>query len=258
MMRKELQIILLAFVFIVCLAGGYALGTVLGDMDGKSDQEYLVNDSGPGNSGRTQDEPRVTETEDAGGVVSVDEQVTSELPVINSVSKPRRESSGNYTFDAKASVPTDAPIVYVLFSDPDCTMEVCRSNDGHFSSVPPSQSSRYYLRAVNLITDEWSEIMTLTGFVKAVMYEKVTADELKRICNSGDYGTAPPKYSHRFAPGLSIVAIGMNQGERAVSSVSEICNKVMMGHWSSIDIKSIEYDSQNRVKKLVIIVNYPS
>ena len=233
---------------------------MISNVDWRSGQEFTANNAGSADDVLVHDEPEVIEaTEVAEETAPVEEQTVSDIPVIGSVSSPRRDDSGNFVFDAKASVSTDSPIAYVLFSDPDCTMEVLRNNDGHFSSVPPSQSSNYYLRALNLITEEWSEIKTLTGFVKAVMYEKVTKEELTRICNSGDYGTAPPKYSHRFAPGFTIVAKGMNPDEkREVKSIPEICNKVMMGNWSSIDIDTMEYDSQNRVKKLVIIVNYPS
>jgi hypothetical protein len=178
--------------------------------------------------------------------------------VIESVSAPVRNVSGNYSFEAKASVPTEDALTYVLFSDEQCSVEVTRNDDGKFDSVAPSQSSCYYLRVLNVMTSEWSETKIVKGFVKQVMYEKITKDELERIANSGDYGTAPKGFSHRFAPGLTIIAKGMNPEERKVQSLSDVCDKIMMGTWSSITVESIDYDSQNRIKKLVFIVNYPS
>ena len=259
-MKNSLQIVLLVLVFAVCAAGGYVLGKFLKNVIETHESNHAVSEVTYINpsAGAQQSVEAVAAAAPAEPVTEIvqPEEPRSAVPVIDNISSPKRNSAGKYSFEAKASVPGDDQLEYVLFADQDANVELVRQDVGTFVDLEPSQSGVYYLAVQNTATQEWSEMRAVKGFVKPVMYEKVTIDELQKICNSGDYGTAPDKYSHRFAPGFVIVANGMHADEKAVKTIPDICLKVMMGTWRSISIESIDYDSQNRVKKLVFNVNY--
>lgn len=234
-MNKGIQIVLLVLMFIACVAGGYFLGGVIMD----TPQVEAVA------------EPVAAPVEEV-----VEEVVVPAVPVVESVSSPVRDNSGNYSLDVLATVHTGAPLKYFLYEDAACCIEKAQSTTGKFTSVAPCASSTYYLVVLNVNTGESSEAMPVKGFVKLLMYEKITKSELEKICNSGDYGTAPAKFNHRIASKLVIVTNGINDGERGVASVADVCQKVMMGTWSSVVVEDIEYDIQNRMKKLTLRVNY--
>lgn len=235
-MNKGIQIVLLVLVFIACAAGGYFLGGVI--------------------MGAPQVEEVVAETVAAPVEIVEEVVVIPAVPVVESVSAPVRDNSGNYSLDVLAIVHTGDPLEYFLYEDAECYVEKARTTTGKFTSVIPSAASTYYLRVVNVNTGESTDAMPVKGFVKLMMYEKITKSELEKICNSGDYGTAPAKFNHRIASKLVIVTNGINDGERGVASVADVCQKVMMGTWSSVNVEDIEYDSQNRMKKLTLRVNY--
>lgn len=273
-MKSNIQIILLISVFVVCSACGYLIGSVLKNSDifsggvtnivsppVASVDSPVASPVTPPAAQPVQEVPdaKVDDADVAAPSetkVEIPVEKVSTVPVISSVSNPVRDAAGNYSFQVKASVESGDDLKYGLFSDANRQNQVAMTSDGNFTSIAPSSTGSYYLAVVNDITHQWSESKKVSGFDKPVMFEKVTKEELEKICNSGDYGMAPAKFSHRFAPGFVIVANGMKDDERAVKSVSDICQKVMMGTWRSITIQTMEYDSQNRVKKLVFNVNY--
>lgn len=233
-MGKGLQIALVALLYIVCAVGGYFLHDVV-----------MV-------SSESDDVPVVVE--DVAAEVEV--PVVDAVPVIGDISAPKRGASGKYSFSVVATVPTEDRLLYVLYSDQECQKEVAQSLDGIFDGLPAVASAKYYVRVQNLATDDLSEVVKVSGFVPVTMYEKITKEEIEKVCNSGDY-TATTKLNTRIANGCQIVAQGMNSDERGVSTVADVCNKVMMGTWKSVTVAApIEYDSQNRMKKLVLRVNY--
>ena len=235
-MNKGIQIVLLVLLFIACTAGGYFLGGVI--MDAPQVEEVVV------------------ETVAAPVEIVEEVVVVPAVPVVESVSSPVRDNSGNYSLDVLATVHTGDPLEYFLYEDAECYVEKARSTTGKFASVAPAAASTYYLRVVNVNTGESTEAVPVKGFVKLMMYEKITKAELEKICKSGDYGTAPAKFNHRIASKLVIGTNGINDGERGVASVADVCQKVMMGTWSSVNVEGIEYDTQNRMKKLTLRVNY--
>ena len=232
-MGKVLQIAIVALLYIVCAVGGFFLhDVVIAESDVEDVHEAI--------------EENVVAEEPAKGAV----------PVIADVSVPKRGTTGKYGFSVMAEVQTSDQLLYVIYSDSECLVEVAKSLDGKFSEIPSVSSAKYYVRVQNLTTKDLSEIVEVSGFVPITMYEKITKAELEKICNSGDFGTAPAKFNHRIMTGCQIVPQGMNSEERGVSTVADVCQKVMMGVWKSVTVENIEYDSQNRMKKLVLKVNY--
>ena len=233
-MVKGLQIALMALLYIVCAVGGFFL------------QDIVMG------------EPVLVEVPAQEEVVveAPAEPVISAVPVIGEISTPKRQATGKYNFSMSASVPTGDELIYIVYLDNECLTEVAKSLDGKFDALPGVASAKYFVRVQNLTTKDVSEVKEVSGFVPLTMYEKITKAEIERICNSGDFGTAPAKFNHRIAPGCQIIPQGINPDERGVSTVADVCQKVMMDKWMSVTAENIEYDSQNRMKKLVLKVNY--
>ena len=223
----------MALLYVVCAAGGYFLqGVVMGERAVES--AYVPED--------VEDEPEVP--------------AVSPVPVIENVSEPKHAAAGKYSFTVSASVPTGDQLLYAVYTEQDCLNEVAKTLDGKFENIPGVQSATYYVRVHNLSTDDRSEVMPVKGFVQLIMYEKITKSEIERICNSGDFQTAPAKLNLRIATGCQIIPQGMSSEERGVSTIADVCLKVKSEKWKSVTAESIEYDSQNRMKKLVLKVNY--
>lgn len=203
----------------------------------------------------------VAEAVDSAGLSEVKDTVETTpvvfIPEILSVTTPVRDAAGKYSFEVKAVSADEAPLNFVLYSDKECSKIVLHQNSNIFKGVEPTASTIYYLVVINAITGDVSVPKIIKGFTKPVMYEKVQKADLEKICNSGDYEkNAPDKYSHRFSPMLVIEAKGMRPDEKPVANISDICLKIMMDTWASVVVEELQYDSQNRVKKLVIVVNY--
>jgi hypothetical protein len=89
------------------------------------------------------------------------------------------------------------------------------------------------------------------------MYEKITKTELEDLINvKRDYSMAPKDFKKRTSPSLQIIVNGANENERGVSDVADICMKTFNGVWASVVVEGVAYDSQNRLHKLTIRVNY--
>lgn len=229
-MGRGLQITFVVLLYFVCAAGGYFLHDV-------------VMDNLPAGDFYSQED--VIETPEV-----------SAVPVIGDVTAPKRMASGKYAFSVSASVPTGDELIYAVYSEAECLTEVAKSLDGKFDEIPAVPSATYHVRVQNLSTKDNSEVVAVSGFVPLVMYEKITKAEIERICNSGDFGTAPQKFNHRIANGCQIIPQGINPDERGVSTVADVCGKIQIGMWKSVTAETIEYDAQNRMKKLVLKVNY--
>lgn len=232
-MRKGLQITMMVLLYVAFAVCGFFLQDVLMDVLNHSNTTEISDKS------------------DTSGA-----QEISPVPVIDKISSPVRDASGKYGFEVFAAVATGDQMIFVVYSDQECINEVAKELLGKFESIPAKTDGKYFVRVQNATTKDYSEIVAVNGLVPLIMYEKISALEIERVCNSGDYGTAPVKFNHRIAPGCQIIPQGMNAEERNVSTVADVCQKVMMGIWESISVVNIEYDSQNRMKKLVIRINY--
>ncbi len=236
-MGKGLQIVFLMALFAICGVGGFFLG------------EFLL--------------PTVSEEVVETVPVTVPVPVVEEepalpvpaVPQLGDVSTPEYGADKKYGFTVKAQVHTADALDYILYSDAACQKEVTRNRDGVFAGLSSNSAGTYYLRVVNTVTDESTVAVPVKGFL--FKYDKISKTELEQICNSGDFASAPPKFNHRISSKLVITSRGIKENERGVASVADICQKVMMNTWQSITVEHIGYDSQYRMNKLVINVNYP-
>ena len=186
------------------------------------------------------------------------------MPIVTDTGKPEYDKTTNsYRFSAKASVPSGDPLTYQLV---DKSSNIIASNSsGSFSGVNPSEDGTYYLQVVNArYRDIKTNPQKITGFdvqpeVIQPTVRKVTAQELAAKLNTGDYGSSFSKTWEReyMAPGYVVVCEGKKEGERAPESIGDICNRILMGTWSSLTVKSLSYDELNRITRVRIVVNYP-
>lgn len=235
-MNKGLQLFFAGVVFLISGAVGFVLENILLEND-KEAAEVLAE-----------------ETES----VAVQE-VRSTVPFIlsDSVTTPVRDGKGNFSFSAKAEVESGHQLKYALYKDAACAEFVSENLSGSFTNVLPLPSKTYYLRVQNLGTGDWSDVIPVTGFVELQMYQKITKSELENLINvQKDYSMAPKDFKYRISSSFSIVANGVNENERGVSDLADICMKTYNGVWASVVVEDVSYDRQNRLQKLTIRVNY--
>lgn len=241
-MSKGLKIVSVCLEFAAFAAVGYFLGGI-----------FL--------SDRTFDKVEYTEPEPLAEAPVEEIVPLSTVPVLlaEDISAPLRGSDGKYSFKAYAAVESGDSLEYILFSDAECTKQIASNGTGSFNNVPSSVSQTYYLCAQNVVTGDFSELIPVSGFVKVAMYERITKEELHRIINiEQTYEATPKGFSHRFAPSCKFVLNGAKPEDASLASIDEFCSKVMFRHWESVTIHDgIEYDSENRITKLVMTVNYP-
>ena len=235
-MNKSLQIFLLGLVFLISGALGFVLEGIL-----------LEGNAADGKAYEAQPEPVVEET-------------VSTIPVFleSGITAPERDAKGNFRFSARAEVESAHQLKYVLYKDVNCTELVSENISGQFTDVPPVASKTYYIRVQNMATGDWSVSMPVQGFVALPKYDKITKAELENLFNvQKDYNMAPRDFKNRLAPSYTIVANGMNENERPVSDIADVCLKIFNETWSYVVVEEpIIYDNQNRLKKLTIRVNY--
>lgn len=186
------------------------------------------------------------------------------MPVVTDTGKPEYDQTAKaYRLTVTASVPSGDPLTYQLV---DKSSNIIASNStGSFSGVNPSDDGTYYLQVVNARNrDIKTSPQKITGFdaqpeVIQPTVRKVTAQELAAKLNTGDYGSSFSKTWEReyMAPGYVVVCDGKKEGERAPESIGDICNRILMGTWSSLTVKSLSYDDFNRITRVRIVVNYP-
>jgi hypothetical protein len=186
------------------------------------------------------------------------------MPVVTDLGKPEYDKTAKaYRFSVTASVPSGDPLTYQL-TDKSGNVLVS-SSTGSFSGVSPSVDGTYYLQVVNSRSrDMKTTPQKVSGFdvqpeVVQPTVKKVTSQELAAKLNTGDYGSSFSKTWEReyMAPGYVVVCEGKKDGERAPESIGDICNRILMGTWSSLTVKSLSYDEFNRITRVRIVVNYP-
>ena len=187
-MKSYIKIVLLVLLFPTCSVGGYFIGKIINEFQFNVTEEEVFLSESVVNV--TPEQDKVTDV--------VDSVVTSEvneieeatpvvfIPEIISVTSPVRDAAGKYSFEVKAVSADEAPLNYVLYSDKECTKLALHQNSNIFNGVEPTGSGTYYLVVINAISGQPSEVKTIKGFTRLVMYEKVKKEDLQAICNSGD------------------------------------------------------------------------
>lgn len=181
-------------------------------------------------------------------------------PVFSRISDPEYNGkNGTYSFLVEAATATGDGIRYELLDKKD---KVVSSNqDGFFMDIAPVQDGIYYLRAVNLRDPAVTTApQKVSGFdVKVTKVALVSKSDLTRKFNSGSYSSSFTRDWERtyMAPGCAIHFTGIQSGEqRTPKTLGDICSRISMGTWSSVEVTSLSYDEANRITSMTVAVKY--
>lgn len=233
-MGKNTQLSLLGLVFVLSGAVGYLIeGALWGDGSN----------------------PIIDEVQE---VVPI-EVLPSSVPVVEVTSSPVKVN-GKYAFAVTASAESgDVDMKYVLYSDQECTKEVDSNYDGRFEGIQATESQTYFLKVKNIKTEDWSEVLSIAGFIAPQEYKisnPMTLDEIQAIIN--DYSSASSAdIKNKIAKEYKIECRGLAGEDRGASTLSELSNNLVMGVWASAQVMDIDHDSAGRINNVVITVTYP-
>jgi len=186
----------------------------------------------------------------------VPEKVPAEntMPTITSVAAPEySQQTNSYRLEVAAATLNGDRLEYRLYHD-DGTEVAAYSDNGAFDAVPPSENGTYFLEVMNPKTGQKTEMQKIAGFRK--LMAKISAAKVEEILNS-DYTELSKNLTYNFAGTVRIVCHGVKEGDRIPEGVSDVCDKVMMGTWRSVDVTNVGYDAENRVNSITVKVNYP-
>jgi hypothetical protein len=239
-MGKGVKIALVCLEFAVCIAAGYLLGEIVSIDSNKASGTGIATNGGITSSGSSSSDKisssgpissvEHTSSSDAKALTETISPVST-IPVVSvGDNAPVRLKNGTYSYKVQATVESGDSLVYILFADEACNAEIQRSSDGSFKGVQPTETGIYYLCVQNFVTKECSPVIPVKGFEKPklIMYQKITKEELNNIINVAKSYTAAPKgFSHRMSPSFKIIVNAAKAGDGNVSTIDEICSRVM-------------------------------
>lgn len=181
-------------------------------------------------------------------------------PAITEVSEPVFDSkNGTYSFHVVAKTQSGDDIIYKLFSKKNAM--ISSNGDGLFLDVKPTPDGVYYVQAVNAGKEELATALhPVSGFeVKEVAVAKVSKSDLTAKLNTGSYEKSFSGAWERtyLAPGCKFTFTGIRDGERHPSDIGDICRRINMNAWASVNVTSLSYDALNHITGVTIAVNYP-
>lgn len=183
-------------------------------------------------------------------------------PAFTQVSVPEYNGKkGTYSFKVEAKAPSGDAILYKLFDKQN--KEIASNPDGFFLDVKPSADGGvYYVQAVNSREPSLATALkAVSGFdVKEVAVAKVDKGTLTGKFNTGSYADNFSGAWERtyLAPGCKLRFTGIREGERHPSDIGDICRRINMNTWASVQVTSVSYDSLNHITSMTIDVKYPS
>lgn len=226
-MRKGLQIVLLAVLFAASGVVGYFVG------------EYVFADE-PAKKTATQKPIK-----------------KSSLPKYQNISELTKDSGGLYEFNAEYSAETGDRLTYSLYSDAECHNFVASNEDGRFSSVPGTESGKYYLKVTNNSTSETSEVMLINGFKKVYLVKRLSEEELLFLMRNGIQNMSPHT-NQRISPNHRLILTNLRDDNDAPEDIRDVYVKLKSRIWKDVKIVSPpDYDSENRLTTLKIEAIYP-
>lgn len=182
-------------------------------------------------------------------------------PAFTEMSEPSfNQKNGTYSFKVAAKTPSGDNILYKLFSN---KKELVSSNeDGYFQNIKPTADGIYFVQAVNAGKQELAtDLRQVSGFeVKEVAVNKISKADLTAKFNTGSYTQSFSGAWERtyLAPGCKFTFTGIKEGERHPSDIGDICRRINMNTWASVNVTSVSYDALNHITGMTIAVTYPS
>lgn len=185
-------------------------------------------------------------------VASMDSLVT---PIVESAGYAQRVVKLDTYFynlvGIKASVPDGSDMVFHLESVSDPAYSVSSSSPS-FTEVPPSASGVYRLTVVNTVKGVSAGPYEIKGFTICKPIEKLSAEQLAEIYQSGNWEANRNILESKFRPSgkrnidYKITYNGMDTS----SEINElpathqgVMQKFKTGAWSTLTITEVEYDA---------------
>ena len=222
-MRKGLQIVLLAVLFAASGVAGYFVG------------KFVF---------KKPDQPPPP-------------PIRSSIPEYQSISERKKDSRGQYEFNAEYSTETGDRLTYSLYIDADCLNHKFSNNDGRFISVPGTESGTYYLKVTNISTGDASVVRPVDGFNKVNLIEKLSEEDLYLIMREG-IQNAEPYTNQRISPKHSLIVTNLRDDDNNPEHIKNVYSRLRTQNWEDVKIVSTpKYDSENRLTILEIEVIYP-
>ena len=175
------------------------------------------------------------------------------------------KTTKSYSFSVSAkNVPEGASVIYELCENFDPQNNIKKvlktSEDGKFRGVPSSKNeccSYYVLAKVldadgQLITSRDREIGGFEDIKPATT--RITKEQLQSMINQRD--GALQGGNSNISNNVVITITNLNSGDGKPQSFQDVFNYLDFGIWTSVSVVSMDYDSDNRVSKVVLSVQH--
>ena len=150
----------------------------------------------------------------------------------------------------------------VLISDQKTNKVVAKSKDGVFKGVPYSDNEGKYYAYIADASSETpiSEKTEITGFKKVeLISHKLSVEQLQKLINNQDsslLGT-DNKYISPICQ-LKYTNFPKGAGYDAPDNLSDVFELIDYGTWTSVTVKSLEYDETKHISLITLKINAPS
>lgn len=136
---------------------------------------------------------------------------------------------------------------------------IAKSVDGKFKGIPPTSDGEYKLSV------QWKDSIGIIGqgldtliigfkpFEKPKM-KKMEVSELTRRINMCDRKLAIR--NSKISSALKLNFSNLKPDEKSPETMDEIFNKIKFGMWSSISVSSVDYNEDNQIISITIIIKH--
>ncbi len=136
---------------------------------------------------------------------------------------------------------------------------VSKSNNGRFRAIPATESGEYSLYV------HWTDSLgypglavdtLLTGFkpFEKPKIKKLEANELENLINKCDRKLSVR--NTKISSALRLEFTNIMSEEKRPETIDEIYNKIKFGMWSSINVTSVDYNDDNQVVQITMLINH--
>lgn len=125
------------------------------------------------------------------------------------------------------------------------------SNDGQFNAVEPNSDGIYSLKVLDKKHRMAQDEVEIKGFTVRNPVTKLTASELSRLFNTGDYSGSKSAMNGKFAPNVAVIS---STDGFSPMSYMEVFTLVDLEGWS-VTVTSLRYDCLNQITRIYLRAN---
>lgn len=211
--------------------------------------------TGPTNLGEEQMEESMIVGPDT--ITETDYKV-EQPPILSMEGETPEFTEEGYKFKMKLQHPPKGEFKFVLLDAFDDKKVIAESPNGQFEKVPFSEAEGGSYRVVLRSSGgkELSSKITVIGFIKqSKVTKKMTVAELQNLLNKGDNSLLGVGENDWLSPEVELSFTGMPSDVINIpTTLAQVIEKLQMEDWKKAEIKKLEYDDMNRIKKIYIHV----